>query len=143
MIGEPYPAASAVSALSPAARLLRAGLAVALSAALGSIALQQAGPLLPGCLFHELTGVSCLTCGLTRSLEVASHGHILAAFRFHLLGPFLLAGMLLACVGSAAGALTGRCMSRFLSRVGQRHAVLGIAALWIVYGVVRALVEVL
>jgi hypothetical protein len=143
MIGEAHPMIFVGADLPRSARLVKVGLAGVLAMAVALIWLQQAGPLMPTCFFHELTGVSCLTCGLTRSLEAATHGKILAAFRFHLLGPFILAGMLVACVVYTTEALTGRRVTRFLKRVRQRQTVLVIAALWIVYGVARAIVELL
>jgi hypothetical protein len=41
------------------------------------------------CLFHEITGHSCPTCGMTRSLCAVSHWHIREAIRFHPMGPVL------------------------------------------------------
>jgi hypothetical protein len=143
MIGEIHPLAPAGSVLPRSTRLVRFVMALGLATAVGSIMLQQAGPLLPACLFRELTGVSCLTCGLTRSLVAASHGNIFLALRFHLLGPLILAVMLLVCATCAAEALTGRRIARFLNRVRRRQVVLGTAALWIIYGVARAIVELL
>jgi hypothetical protein len=127
--------------LSSDARLGRIGLGLALAAAVGStLFLQHVGVLLPACLFHELTGVSCLTCGLTRSLEAAAHGNILTALQFHLLGPFLLAGIAAACIALFTEAVTGR--HRVWFRHGRgRQMLLGFAAVWIVYGVTRAIVE--
>lgn len=43
------------------------------------------------CLFKKVTGLPCLTCGLTRSLSRTSHGDISGALRMHLLGPFAFA----------------------------------------------------
>lgn len=45
----------------------------------------------PGCLFHRVTGVPCLLCGMTRSLAATAHGRLVDAFRLHLLGPPLYA----------------------------------------------------
>ena len=37
----------------------------------------------PRCLFHDLTGLPCLTCGMTRCAIQFFHGHLLAAFRWN------------------------------------------------------------
>ncbi|MEJ5186757.1 MAG: DUF2752 domain-containing protein [Candidatus Geothermincolales bacterium] len=42
------------------------------------------------CPFRQITGIPCPTCGLTRSLALASRGRIIPAFRQHFLGPPLL-----------------------------------------------------
>jgi len=47
------------------------------------------------CLFHRFMGVPCPTCGLTRSWSALLHGHLEAAFRFHLLGPPLFLGIVI------------------------------------------------
>jgi hypothetical protein len=41
------------------------------------------------CLFHQLTGWRCPGCGLTRSFVYLGHGHPIAAFWMHPLGPVL------------------------------------------------------
>jgi len=38
------------------------------------------------CTFHNLTGLPCPGCGLTRSLVTAAHGRFKASFAFHRLG---------------------------------------------------------
>ena len=76
------------------------GLAVACAA----FALYQLGPhdrrWLPGCTFHQLTGLNCPGCGMTRASCLLAHGDILASLRMHPLAlPFalelLLSGRLL------------------------------------------------
>jgi hypothetical protein len=37
----------------------------------------------PGCAFHDLTGVPCVTCGATRSAVEFLHGHFHAALLFN------------------------------------------------------------
>jgi hypothetical protein len=37
----------------------------------------------PRCLFHDLTGRPCVTCGMTRSAIQFFHGHLLAAFQWN------------------------------------------------------------
>lgn len=48
------------------------------------------------CTFHELTGLNCPGCGMTRGAHAALHGRITEAFRFNPVGMILLP---LACVG--------------------------------------------
>ena len=37
----------------------------------------------PRCVFHELTGLPCVTCGMTRCAIQFFHGHFLAAFKWN------------------------------------------------------------
>lgn len=87
------------------------------------------------CLFKTVTGLPCLTCGLTRSFAFAAHGNLAAAFRMHLLGPFLFAGTFLAAGYLGAVLAGGRRIRYELSKPARRMAswcVLGIFLLcWI------------
>jgi len=47
----------------------------------------------PRCLFHDLTGRPCLTCGMTRSAIQFFHGHFLAALKWNPLVFAVLCGM--------------------------------------------------
>ena len=37
----------------------------------------------PRCVFHEFTGLPCVTCGMTRSAIQFFHGHFLAAWQWN------------------------------------------------------------
>jgi len=37
----------------------------------------------PRCLFHDLTGLPCVTCGMTRATVGFFHGHFLTALRWN------------------------------------------------------------
>jgi hypothetical protein len=129
-------------ALTGRSRWIRGGLGLMLGVVL---AVFFAVPLemlpLPVCVLKEVTGVSCLTCGLTRSLQAASHGHIAAALRFHLLGPFLIAGLAVALMTCAVEGVGGKDMGLWGSRRLQKTVLVILVLVWILYGVVRAMVE--
>jgi hypothetical protein len=65
-----------------------------LSVSLGSLGLAAAwfalGLPWPRCVFHDLTGHPCLTCGATRATIRFFHGHFLAALRWN---PFVFAAL--------------------------------------------------
>jgi hypothetical protein len=96
---------------------------------------------LPACVFHSVTGHSCLTCGMTRSLHAMSHGDLKAAVGYHLFGPMVFLGMLLSLTVFAAEAVSGK---KFLLCTGGkiRNRVVGLfAVLWLVYWGVRLVAE--
>jgi hypothetical protein len=45
------------------------------------------------CLFHRVTGITCPTCGLTRSWSALLHGQFKDAIQFHPLGPATFLGL--------------------------------------------------
>jgi hypothetical protein len=48
----------------------------------------------PVCVFHELTGLPCVTCGMTRCGIQFFHGHFLAALKWNPLVFALLCGVM-------------------------------------------------
>ena len=98
---------------------------------------------LPPCSSMERFGVPCPGCGVTTSVALAAHGHLLAAFRNQ---PF---GLLVALAGALLvpwtlfGLLRGRDLGQGLERLATRPALISLAAaflgawiykLWIVLG---------
>jgi Protein of unknown function (DUF2752) len=47
-------------------------------------------PWMPNCIFHQLTGLHCAGCGMTRAAYATLHGRLGEAFRFNPLGMVLL-----------------------------------------------------
>ena len=69
-----------------------------LSASVSSVILAAAwlaiGLPWPVCIFHELTGLPCLTCGMTRCAIQFFHGHFVAALKWNPLIFTLLCGVI-------------------------------------------------
>ena len=68
-------------------------------AAAGVIAthdLSAAGSRYPGCVFHQMTGLWCPGCGLTRGTYQLLHGHLGAALGDNVFTPLALAAIVLA-----------------------------------------------
>ena len=81
-----------LSATDRAARWRVAGFVGGL---VGALALVDPNRPLPFdiCALKRLTGLSCPTCGLTRSICHALHGDFAGSFALHPAGPFVLAAL--------------------------------------------------
>lgn len=87
------------------------------------------------CIFHDLTGLSCPGCGMTRAAYAALHGRIAEAFRLNPVGMVLLPA---ACIGlgiQILGWIRGKPFG-FRFQLGGRYAW---AILWVVvlFGILR------
>lgn len=86
--------------------------------------------MLPGCLFHRMTGLDCPGCGMTRAAHAVLHGRFAEAFRFNPLGMLLFPAALLGLGLEVAGWVRGRPLPvRF--RIGGNWA-------WAVFGLLMA-----
>jgi hypothetical protein len=92
------------------------GTGLAASAALVATNNPSAGRLhFPTCPFHQMTGLWCPACGLTRGTYQLLHGHVAAALSYNVFTPVVLVAVVVACVRMAA-----RDMGRRTSR-SARH----------------------
>ena len=89
------------------------------------------------CVFHELTGLPCVTCGMTRCAIQFFHGHFLAAFKWNPLVFTALCGVM-AFDLYAFATLTTRAPRLRISFVTQRaktfvrvSVILALALNWI------------
>lgn len=91
---------------------------------------------LPGCRFHAVTGLPCMSCGSTRAALALTHGEWLEALR---LNPLAVAGFLavvvafgLWCADAAFGSRLVPAARRWLSRLpGWRLLAVAVALNWV------------
>lgn len=95
------------------------------------------GSLLPACPLHELTGLWCPGCGLTRATNAILRGHIGAAFGYNILFPFFLGAIVLGWLAWMRSAL-GRAPIRWVTRLTPWSGGVVFAVL-LVFGVLRNL----
>jgi hypothetical protein len=93
------------------------------------------------CAFHSITGHSCLTCGMTRSLHAISHGDFTASVRYHLFGPGVFIAMLLGLMISTAEAISGKKSALPAGRKIRNKALIVFAIVWVVYWGARLAAE--
>ena len=86
----------------------------------------------PHCVFHELTGLPCATCGMTRSAIAFFHGHFFAALKWNPLVFLFLCGLTTFDLYALAVLATGAPRVRFVFRSQtEKHSlrIITIAAL--------------
>ncbi len=94
-----------------------------------------AGSRYPGCAFHQLTGLWCPGCGLTRGTYQLLHGHIGAAVSYNVFTPLALAAIAVVWVGWLRVAW-GAQPIHVTQRLGRLLAVIA-PVLVVTYGVLR------
>lgn len=112
----------------------------ALAGAAAYIALHDptaSGGFLPPCPLHELTGLWCPGCGLTRATSAILRGHVGAAFGYNILFPFFLGAIVLGWVAWMRSTL-GRTPIRWVSRLTPWSGGAVLTVL-LVFGVLRNL----
>jgi hypothetical protein len=82
--------------------------------------LKGLAPGMPVCIFHEITGYPCLTCGGTRALIALSRFDLVSSFMFNPLVPLFALGLIVFSLLFFAGAVTNRSVKINLTRRGKR-----------------------
>ncbi len=93
------------------------------------------------CWFREITGHSCPSCGLSRSIYAVAHLHIKEAFRFHLMGPVLFGILLLLLLKFAVEIVTKKGVHFEIKPILVKFFLILFFGLWLVYWIVRFLSE--
>ena len=115
----------------PGERLLGAALPALLLAAASLLPADRPLPF-EICLLHRLTGIPCLTCGLTRSICHFVQGDLGASLTLHPAGALAVALLLLHALWRVGEALRGRDVAR--RTLGRLTAGLGVSAAFLSVG---------
>ena len=123
-------------------RIAKALLAAALFAVMAAVYMvpPENSPL-PTCEFRALTGHSCLTCGLTRSLHAISHGELAESIRHHLMGPAVFIFMLLSFIVLSLEAVSGKRLKIGMEGKGRWRVVVLLGVVWLTYWGARLITE--
>lgn len=90
----------------------------------------------PQCPLHQMTGLNCPGCGLTRGFHALFHGDILGALHFNALIPFYIFFFGYAALTLVLIAFRGRGLS---TKIFQPRFIYGFLIFALVFGVVRNL----
>jgi hypothetical protein len=89
----------------------------------------------PGCVFHQMTGLWCPGCGLTRGTYQLLHGHIGAALSYNIFTPVAVAAIMIAWWSWVRLAWGGAAIHVPPSLL--RIATIALPTLLVAYGVLR------
>jgi hypothetical protein len=97
--------------------------------------LESIAPHLPGCIFHEITGFPCPTCGGTRSLIALSRLDLVSSLMYNPLVPLFAFGLIIFSLLFLIGAAAKRSLQIVLTDRGKRilrYSAMGLIAInWI------------
>lgn len=95
------------------------------------------------CWIKQSTGISCLGCGLTRSMSCGLRGMFAESFSYHPFGLFILALFLFTAVVSIIPAARPRVAAYMESRpVLFNGSYMVFVTTFVAFGTIRALVEI-
>ncbi|MDZ7263602.1 MAG: DUF2752 domain-containing protein [candidate division KSB1 bacterium] len=93
------------------------------------------------CYFHQFTGHSCPTCGLSRAFYAISHGHWQQALQWHPLGLVVYFGLLLLLLKVGIEIIWRKKIQVILSIRTKAVVVAGLICIWFAFWVQRILGE--
>jgi len=93
------------------------------------------------CLFHDLTGHSCPTCGLTRSFYAVAHFKIADAISFHRMGPVLYLILLLLLLKFISELILKKAITIRLTPGMSKLLVTILFGLWMFFWISRLVTE--
>lgn len=122
------------SALKTDQRLIRLSIAVVLLLLImASVFYNPTDYNLTDCRFKQLTGLSCPTCGMTRSFHAGANLNFAQAFTFHWIGPILLLGSIFLFLKYSIESVSGKAI-QYKSNTGIiKVALLIIGIVWLIF----------
>jgi len=99
------------------------------------------GDFLLTCRFHEMTGLSCPTCGLTRSFQSLVHLDLIRAMQFHILGPILYVAVFILIIKWGLELILKRSVKPILNTFQIRIFGMIVAGVWLVFWLSRLILE--
>ena len=93
------------------------------------------------CKFHQITGHSCPTCGMTRSLIALTHLHLKEAFLYHLFGPLVYGVFLVSFIFLLTEIITGRKIGLGIKPLTIRIIIGIFFSLWLIFWIIRLVGE--
>lgn len=96
-----------------------------------------------GCSFHQLTGLSCPTCGMSRSLFELSQFNILQSFKMHLFGPVIYLLAVILFVKISIELITGSTLKFEINSKVIKRTFIAIGVIWIIYWLARMGLEII
>lgn len=82
--------------------------------------IRNIAPHLPVCIFHEITGFPCPTCGGTRSVIALSRLDLVSSLNLNPLVPVFTLGLIIFSLFFLFGMVTGRSLKIDLTERGKR-----------------------
>ena len=77
-------------------------------------------PRLPACIFHEITGLPCPTCGATRSVMALSRFDLMSSLTLNPLVTLFAIGLIIFSLLFLIGAITGKSLNIALAEKGKK-----------------------
>ncbi len=92
------------------------------------------------CVFHKITGLPCVFCGMTRSLQKCIFGNFSDALNYHLFGPALFLIIILWGGYRTFCAVLGYSLkTNFISKKNKKFLFYAIIIILVVYWILRLL----
>lgn len=95
------------------------------------------------CKFHQLTGLSCPTCGMSRSLYELTQFNLLESFKLHLFGPIVYILAIFLFFKLFLEIISGKSLTVGVSARIIKNTLIALGISWIVYWLVRMLMEII